>query len=61
MYSPPAATVLSQQGYSVYTLLEYVVILNVNVRQTGNNPAAESFRALLLRMRDGRITEDYWH
>ena len=61
MYSPPAATVLSQQGYSVYTLFEDVVMLNVNVRQTGNNPAAESFRELLLRMRDGRITEEDWH
>ena len=61
MYSPPAATVLSQQGYSVYTLFEDVVMLNVNVQQTGNNPAVESFRELLLRMRDGRITEEDWH
>ena len=57
MNSPPAATVLSQQGYSVYNLFEDVVVLN----KTGNNPAAESFRELLLRTRDGRTTEDDWH
>ena len=61
LYSPPAATVLAQQGYSVYTLFENVVVLNENVRQNGNNPEAEEFRELLLRMRDGIVTEEDWH
>ena len=61
LYSSPPATMLAQQGYSVYTLFENVVVLNENVRQNGNNPEAEEFRELLLRMRDGIVTEEDWH
>ena len=31
-----------------------------NIRQTGNNPEAEQFRAILLRLRDGQTTQDDW-
>ena len=31
-----------------------------NIRQTENNPEAEQFRAILLRLRDAQTTQDDW-
>ena len=35
-------------------------MLSPNIGQAGNNPEAEQFRAILLRLRDGQSTQDYW-
>ena len=35
-------------------------MLTENIRQGGNNPQAEEFRAILLRLRDGQTTQDDW-
>ena len=37
-----------------------VVILD-DMRQAGSNPEAIAFRSLLMRMRDGKVTEEDWH
>ena len=60
IYSPPSGSLLGDHGHSIYTLFATVVILMENVRQAGNNPEAESFRELLLNIRDGNITQDDW-
>ena len=35
-------------------------MLSENIRQAGNNPEAEQFRAIFLRLRDGQSTQDDW-
>ena len=37
-----------------------VVILDDIMRQAGRNPEATAFRSLLMRMRDGKVTEEDW-
>ena len=44
---------LTQHGHSIYGLFQTVVMLSENIRQAGNNPEAEEFRAILLRLRAG--------
>ena len=47
-------------GYSVYRMFSTVVILNQVLRQAGADPRIQSFRELLLRIRDGNITHNDW-
>ena len=42
-------------------MFDTVVILDEVVRQAGDDPDVLSFRSLLMRMRDGRVTEQDWH
>ena len=35
-------------------------MLTENIRQAENNPEAEEFRAILLRLRNGQSTQDDW-
>ena len=62
IYASPSksSSLFAQHGHSIYGLFETVVMLSENVRQAGNNPEAEQFRAILLRLRDGQSTQDDW-
>ena len=62
IYTSPSqsSSLLTQYGHSIYGLFETVVMLSENIRQAGNNPEAEQFRAILLRIRDGQTTQDDW-
>ena len=52
IYASPSksSSLFAQHGHSIYGLFETVVMLSANVRQAGNNPEAEQFRAILLRL-----------
>ena len=62
IYASPyqSSSLLTQHGHSIYGLFETVVMLSENIRQAGNNPEAEQFRAIFLRLRDGQSTQDDW-
>ena len=62
IYASPSQSsfLLTQHGHSIYCLFQTVVMLSENIRQAGNNPEAEEFRAILLRLRDGQSTQDDW-
>ena len=55
-----SSSLLAQHGHSIYNLVETVVMLSENIRQAGNNPEAEQFRAFALRLLDGQSTQDDW-
>ena len=55
-----SSSLLTQHGHSIYGLFQTVVMLSENIRQAGNNPEAEEFRGILLRLRDGQSTQDDW-
>ena len=55
-----SSSLLTQHGHYIYGLFQTVVMLSENIRQAGNNPEAEEFRAILLRLRDGQTTQDDW-
>ena len=62
IYASPSqsSSLLTQHGHSIYGPFQTVVMLSENIRQAGNNPEAEEFRAILLRLRDGQSTQDDW-
>ena len=62
IYASPSqsSSLLTQHGHYIYGLFQTVVMLSENIRQAGNNPEAEEFRAILLRLRDGQTTQDDW-
>ena len=62
IYASPSqsSSLLTQHGHSIYGLFQTVVMLSENIRKAGNNPEAEEFRAILLRLRDGQSTQDDW-
>ena len=60
IYATSPSSILGQHGYSIYTLFETVVMLRQNIRQAGNNPEAEVFREILMRMRNGQSTQCDW-
>ena len=45
---------------SLYLMFESVLILDQVMRQAGEDPEAVAFRALLMRMRNGEVTEEDW-
>ena len=57
LYVYENGSIISAHRHSLYRLLNTVVILDDIMRQPGSNPEAIAFRSLLMRMRDGRITE----
>lgn len=61
LYVAGNGSTISDHGHSLYLLFETVVILDEIMRQAGSNPEAQAFRSLLMRMRDGNITEQDWH
>ena len=60
MYTSGSGSVVSDHGHSLYLMFDSVIILDQIMRQAGENPEAIAFRALLMRMRDGQVTEDDW-
>ena len=60
LYAPSTQSVLSDQGRAVYMLFDTVVCLTQIVRQAGHTTEARCFRELLLRLRDGKSTEEDW-
>ena len=61
-YASPSqsSSLLAQHGHSIYSLFETIVMLSENIRQAGNNPEAEQFRAVLLGLRYGQTIHDDW-
>ena len=60
MYVSGNGSVVSDHGHSLYLMFESVIILDLVMRQAGDDPEAIAFRALLMRMRDGKVTEKDW-
>ncbi|XP_028394514.1 ATP-dependent DNA helicase PIF1-like [Dendronephthya gigantea] len=60
MYIAGNGSVISDHGHSMYLTFDYVVILEQVMRQIGEDPEVVAFRALLMRMRDGQVTEMDW-
>ena len=60
MYVSGNGTVVSDHGHSLYLMFESVIILDQVMRQAGEDPEAVAFRALLMRMRNGGVTEEDW-
>ena len=60
LFAPPPAHPLAQHGHIIYKLFNTVVVLNQIQRQNGPSPAVVAFRELLMRLRDGKTTEDDW-
>lgn len=60
LYSPSPTTDLSRHGYAIYCLFTTVVTLTQLLRQEGDSHEVVAFRCLLLRLRNGNVTEDDW-
>ncbi|XP_028414077.1 ATP-dependent DNA helicase PIF1-like [Dendronephthya gigantea] len=60
MYIAGNGSVISDHGHSMYLTFDHVVILEQVMRQIGEDPEVVAFRALLMRMRDGQVTEMDW-
>ena len=60
LYTTAARSDLSDLGSTAYHLFDHAVVLNQVMRQSGQNPAQVLFRNVLLRLRNGRLTEDDW-
>ena len=58
MYKAGSGSRASDHGHMLYSSFNTVVILDQVMRQVGES--ATAFRALLMRMRDGNVTEDDW-
>ena len=55
IYASPSQSIylLTRHGHSISGVFQTVVMLSENIRQAGNNPEAEEFRVILLRLRAG--------
>ncbi|CAB4010246.1 Hypothetical predicted protein, partial [Paramuricea clavata] len=53
-------TVVRDNGHSLYLMFESVIILDQVMRQAGEEPEAVALSALLMRMRNGEVTEENW-
>jgi ATP-dependent exoDNAse (exonuclease V) alpha subunit len=60
MYVSGNGTVVSDHGHSLYLIFESVIILDQVMRQAGEDPEAVAFRALRMRIRNGKVTEEDW-
>ena len=60
MYVPGNGSVVSDHCHSLYLMFQSVIILDQVMRQAGDDLEAIAFRALLMRMRDGKVTEKDW-
>ena len=60
LYSTVPRTALSDLGSSAYQLFDHAVVLNQVMRQSGEDPSQVLFRNMLLRLRDGQVTQDDW-
>lgn len=60
LYATPKQNQLCTDGYHVYLTFNTVVILDQVLRQSGRSPEDEQFRTLLLRLRNGNVTQEDW-
>ena len=60
LYHAKPSNVVGGQGYQAYHMFDKVVKLTVNQRVQGMTPEQVQFRDLLLRLRKGESTVDYW-
>lgn len=60
LYTTAPRTALSDLGSNAYQLFDHAVVLNQVMRQSGEDPSQVLFRQMLLRLRDGQVTEDDW-
>ena len=60
LYADPSNSDLSIHGHTIYCLFTTVVILKQVLRQSGSDPSTHAFRELLLRLRDGKATNQDW-
>ncbi|XP_028413092.1 ATP-dependent DNA helicase pfh1-like [Dendronephthya gigantea] len=60
MYIAGNGSVISDHGHSMYLTFDHVVILEQVMRQIGEDPEVVAFRSLLMRLRDGQVTEMDW-
>ena len=57
LYVSGNGSIISDHGHSLYRLFNTVILDDV-MQQAGSNPEAIVFINLLLRMRDGKVTEE---
>lgn len=60
LYSNSPKGTLQVHGHTIYQLFTTIIILEQSVRQAGLDHEAVAFRSLLLRLREGTITESDW-
>ena len=60
LYTTVSRTALSDLGSAAYQSFDRAVVLDQVMRQSGEDPDQVLFRDILLRLRDGRVTEDDW-
>ena len=60
LYTTVSRTALSDLGSSAYQLFDRAIVLDQVMRQSGEDPNQVLFRNILLRMRDGQVTEEDW-
>ena len=60
MYISGNGTVTSDHGDSLFLSFKSVIIVEQVMRQAGEDPEAILFTGLLMRMRDGQVTENDW-
>ena len=60
LYTTAPRTALSDLGCSAYQLFHHAVVLTQVMRQSGQHPSQVLFRKMLLRLRDGQVTQDDW-
>ena len=60
MYVTGNGSVVSDHGHSLYLMFDSVIILEQVMRQAGEDTETIAFRGLLMRMRNGKVTEEDW-
>ena len=60
LYTTSTSSVLSDIGASGYQSFNRAVVLDQIMRQAGQDPSQVLFREILLRLRNGEVTEDDW-
>ena len=60
LYTTASRTALSNLGSSAYQLFDHAVVLNQVMRQSGKDPSQVLFPQMLLRLKDGQVTQDDW-
>lgn len=60
LYTTVSSTSLSDLGNSAYHLFDKAIVLERVMRQAGQDPSQVLFRDILLRLRNGQITESDW-
>ena len=60
LYTTSSSSALSDVGSSSYQMFDHAVILDQIMRQSGQDPSQVLFREILLRLRNGEVTESDW-